>query len=238
ESCFIGETEMKEDKAVLETKFPICAGGKITFTKPDFLGYSEFLSTEVDKDINLPLTKLEPFVYKNIEIKKKKIIKGDDGWTFSNNAFGLSGKEQAILTLERIGKDGDEEFSTAAQYTGGQDEPSELRIVPGKYKVNIQLILNEKIVIPEEKKMLLFFQIATLPEIELNPFPAGGLVFDETIAWNAGDITNYDNIEFYSLYIDIPSIPESERKHDDMDEMNKIEEYSKNYRASLEPVLR
>ncbi|MBU1204456.1 MAG: hypothetical protein KKE93_00935 [Nanoarchaeota archaeon] len=238
ESCFIGETEMKEDKAVLETKFPICAGGKITFTKPDFLGYSEFLSTEVDKDINLPLTKLEPFVYKNIEIKKKKIIKGDDGWTFSNNAFGLSGKEQAILTLERIGKDGDEEFSTAAQYTGGQDEPSELRIVPGKYKANIQLILNEKIVIPEEKKMLLFFQIATLPEIELEPFPAGGLVFDETIAWNAGDITNYDNIEFYSLYIDIPSIPESERKHDDMDEMNKIEEYSKNYRASLEPVLR
>lgn len=238
ESCFIGETEMKDDIAVLETKFPICAGGTITFTKPDFLGYSEFLSTEIDKDINLPLTKLEPFVYKNIEIKKKKIVKGDDGWTLNNNALELSGNEQAILTFERIGKNGEEEFSTAAEYTGNQDELSELRIVPGKYKVNIQLILNEKIVIPEEKKMISFFQITTLPEIELNPFPAGGLVFDETIAWNAGDITNYNNIEFYSLYIDIPGIPESERKHDDMDEMNKIEEYSKNYRASLEPILK
>jgi len=67
ESCFMGETKIKDNKAVLETKFPICAGGTITFTKPDFLGYSEFLSTELDKDINLPLTKLEPFVYKNIE---------------------------------------------------------------------------------------------------------------------------------------------------------------------------
>jgi len=239
ESCFIGETKMKENNAVLETKFPICAGGTITFTKPDFLGYSEFLSTEVSKDINLPLTKLEPFVYKNIEIKKKKIVKGDDGWTLNNNALELSGNEQAIITLERIGKKGDEEFSAAAEYTGSQNELSELRIVPGKYKVNIQLILNEKIVIPEETKMLLLvFPIATLPEIELNPFPAGGLVFDEAIPWNAGDITNYNNIEFYSLYIDIPGIPESERKHDDMDEMNKIEEYSKNYRASLEPILK
>jgi len=147
----------------------------------------------------------------------------------------LSSKEQAIITLERIGKDGEEEFSTAAEFTGSQDELSELRIVPGKYKVNIQLILNEKVIIPEEKK---WFGIITLPEIELNPFPAGGLVFDETIAWNAGDIINYNNIEFYSLYIDIPGIPESERKHDDMDEMNKIEEYSKNYRTSLEPMLK
>jgi len=49
---------------------------------------------------------------------------------------------------------------------------------------------------------------------------------------------NYDNIEFYSLYIDLPGVPENERKHDDMDEMSKIEEYSKNYRASLEPILR
>ena len=234
DSCFIGETN---SQAVLEAKFPICAGGIITFSKPDFLGYSEFLSTEVDKDISLS-KKLEPFVYRNIEIKKKKIVKTDDGWIFNNNALGLSTNEQAILTLERIGKKGDEEFSAAAQYTGGQDELSELRIAPGKYKVNIQLILNEKVVIPEEKKMFLFFPIATLPEIELNPFPAGGLVFDETIAWNAGDITNYNNIEFYSLYIDIPSIPESERKHDDIDEMNKIEEYSKNYRASLEPILK
>ncbi len=238
ESCFIGETKMKDNNAVLETKFPICAGGIITFSKPDFLGYSEFLSTEVNKDIVLPLTKLEPFVYKNIEVKKKKIIKSDGNWIFNNRPLRLSGNEQAIITLERIGKKGEEEFSTAAQYTGAQDEPSELRIAPGKYKVNIQLILNEKIVIPEEKKMFLFFPITTLPEIEFNPFPAGGIIFDETIAWNAGDITDYDNIEFYSLYIDIPSIPESERKHDDIDEINKIGEYSKNYRTSLEPMLR
>ena len=235
DSCFIGETN---NQAVLEAKFPVCAGGIITFSKPDFLGYSEFLSTEVDKDMILPLTKLEPLLYKNIEIKKKEIVKTDDGWTFSNNALGLSTKEQAILTLERIGKKGEEEFSTAAQYIGGQDELSELRIAPGKYKVNIQLILNENIVIPEEKKMFLFFPIATLPEIEFNPFPAGGLVFDETIAWDLNDIIGYDNIEFYLLYIDIPGIPESERKHDDIDEINKIQEYSKNYRTSLEPILK
>ena len=235
ESCFIGETD---DNAVLEAEFPVCAGGIVTFSKPDFLGYSEFLSTEPDKGMDLPLISLEPLVYKNIEIKKKKIVKTDDGWVFNNNAFGLTAKEQAILTLERIGKRGEEEFSAAAQYTGGQDGLSEIRIAPGKYKLNIQLILNEKIVIPEEKKMFLFFPIATLPEIEFDPFPAGGILFDETIAWDADDITNYDNIEFYSLYIDIPGMPESERKHDDIDEMNKIEQYSKNYRASLEPRLK
>ena len=231
DSCFIGETD---SQAVLEAKFPICAGGIITFSKPNFLGYSESLSTEVYKEISLS-KELEPFVYKNIEIKKKKIVKTDDGWALNNNALGLSSNEQAIITLERIGEKGDEEFSAAAEYTGSQNELSELRIVPGKYRVNIQLVLNEKVVIPEEKRLLGF---VTLPEIELNPFPAGGLVFDEAIPWNTGDITNYNNIEFYSLYTDIPGIQESERKHDDLDEMNKIEEYSKNYRASLEPVLK
>jgi len=235
ESCFIGETKIKDNEAVLETKFPICAGGKITFTKPDYLGYSKFLSTEVDKEMSLSLTKLEPFEYKNIEIKKKKIVKQDNSWIFNNNALELSSKEQAIIMLERIGKNGDEEFSTVAEYTGNQNELSKLRIVPGKYKVNIQLILNDEVIIPKEVKI---FPLSTLPEIKLSPFLAGGLVFDETTSWNANSIADYNNIEFYSLYIDIPGIPESERKHDDMNEMNKIEVYSKNYRASLEPVLR
>jgi len=232
ESCFIGETS---NQAVLETKFPVCAGGIITFSKPDFLGYSEFLNTELDKDVVLPVKKLEPFVYKNIEIKKKRMIKVDGKWTFDNTPLRLSTNEQAILTLERIGRNGEEEFSAAAQYTGGQDEPSELRLVPGEYKVNIQIILNEKVVIPKEVKII---PPTILPEIDLNPFPAGGIIFDETIPWNTGSIINYDNIEFYSLYIDLPGVPENERKHDDMDEMSKIEEYSKNYRASLEPVLK
>jgi len=235
ESCFIGETKIKNNKAVLETKFPICAGGVITFSKPDFLGYSEFLSTELDKEIALPLKKLEPFVYKNIEIKKKRMIKVDGKWIFDNTPLRLSTNEQAILTLERIGRNGEEEFSTAAQYTGSQDKPSELRIVPGEYKLNIQVILNEKVIIPKEVKLI---PPTILPKVELNPFPAGGIIFDEAIPWNTGSITNYGNIEFYSLYIDLPGIPENKRKHDDMDEMSKTEEYSKNYRTSLEPVLR
>jgi hypothetical protein len=237
ESCFMGKTEIKDNQAVLETKFPICAGGTITYTKPDYIGYSSFLSTNVEESAILPAASLEPIQTKNIIVKKKNMAKNNNEWALENNPLSLSWDEQAIISLERIGKEGEEEFSAAAEFKGNQQEPSEIRIAPGKYRVNIQLMLDSKVVIPEEKEMLLFIPIATIPEIELEPYPAGGIVFDETIPLEI-KTTDYDAIEFYSLYIDIPGIPREERTHDDLEEIGKIEDYSEYYRKSLEPVLK
>ncbi len=238
ESCFIGNTEIKDNQAVLETKLPICAGGIITYKKPDYIGYSQFLSTEVDESATLPSVNLQPIEIKKIEVKKKNLVKQDGVWTFQTNPLSLSWDEQAIVSLERIGQQGEEEFTAVAEFKGGQSTPSEIRIAPGKYKVNIQLMLNSKVVIPERTERILgIIPIAKIPEIELEPYPAGGLIFDETNAFEI-KTTNYNTLEFYSLYVDIPSIPLSERVHEDIEETGKIDDYSKHYRKSLEPSLR
>ncbi len=238
ESCFIGQTELKDNQAVLETKLPICAGGTITYTKPDYIGYSQFLSTEVDESATLSSVNLEPIEIKKIEVKKKNLVKQDGSWIFQNNPLSLSWDEQAIISLERIGKEGEEEFTAVAEFKGGQSNPSEIRIAPGKYKVNIQLMLDSKVVIPERtEKILGIIPIAKVPEIELEPYPAGGVIFDENNAFEI-KTTDHNTIEFYSLYVDIPSIPLSQRTHKDIEETGKIEDYSKYYRKSLEPSLR
>ncbi len=236
ESCLIGETELEDGKAVLRARLPICLGGTISIKKHDFIGRSSELSTQKEMEAEVSMA-LEPIQTKDIVIKKKVLSKNDD-WIISPHSSPLSGNEEAIIKIERIGEEGEESFTSAAGISGKDSEIPQMRIARGKYSVSIQLYSDSRLVIPEEKKTFLFIPLVTIPEVEIEPFPAGGLILDEAAAFNLDRIEGYETIEFYALYFDLLGIPESQRKHQDLDVLSRIEEFSQHYRTHLEPRLK
>ena len=63
-------------------------------------------------------------------------------------------------------------------------------------------------------------------------FPNGGLKLNYT--FTAADLEK-DTITFYAVSPDIAGIPESGRVIEDLEQMNKVEEYSNMYKEQLKP---
>ncbi len=229
ESCFIGTTK----EGILKTKFPICVGGIISYLKEDYLSYSDQFSTALGVESSLSAN-LDAFKYKKFEIKKKKVVKSA-GWTLIDSAVDLDSNEQALLTLTRKGKVNEEEYQAIAELSEGAYNPEELKLVPGEYAIDIQLILNEMIVIPEDTRKTGSWpneEEYTIPRTEFETFPNGGLKLNYT--FTSADLEK-DIITFYAVSPDIAGIPESGRVIEDLEQMNKVEEYSNIYREQLKP---
>jgi len=230
ESCFIGTTS----EGTLKTKFPICINGIVSYLKEDYLGYSGQFSTKLGVKNSLSAA-LDTFKYKKFEIKKKKIVKSA-GWTLIDSAVDLDANEQALLTLTRKGTVNEEEYQAIAELNEGAYNPEELKLVPGEYAIDIQLILNEMTVIPEDERCEDTGwgdeECYTIPQVDFENFPNGGLKLNYT--FTAADLEK-DTITFYAVSPDIAGIPESGRVIEDLEQMNKVEEYSNMYEEQLNP---
>lgn len=242
ETCFIGTTN--EDGS-LTAKFPIgTIGGIVHFIKNDYLRKAlQFDASLEEKSIEV---KLDSIKTKNIVIRKKKIVKTQNGWQFLNQAFDLDPKEEAILTLKRNSPLQDEEYSAGVFFTPNQG-PSEVNIAPGSYEATITLLLKDTLVIPEKKvdisgnlitDLIVGKQEYTVPGIEFNeenPFPSGGLKLNVTLS--ADDLNNYNTIVFYAVSPALQEIPESLRVIEDLQQSNNIEYYSSVYNLALKPTF-
>jgi hypothetical protein len=233
ESCFIGVTK----GGVLKEKLPVCLGGVVTYLKEDYLTYYQTLSTKLDEENSLSVA-LEPFRYKKFEVRKKRVVKTADGWKFNNNPVDLDIEEQATITLKRKGTINEEEFQTIGEYKGNQTEPSEIKILPGRYDINIQLLSDKKIVIPEQTRKVGSWwneQEYTIPKTEFNgSFPSGGLKIEYTFT---ADDLGKDKIVLYAVSPDIAGIPESSRVIEDLEQISKVDEYSLIYSSALKPTF-
>jgi len=242
EGCFIGSTDAK---GMMREQFPIALGGYVTVSKEDHI--SKTVEFDADSKIERSLkTELTPIYTKNIVVKKKKITKTSSGWQFQNVPETLNGRESAIVTLARKPNDGEAEFSGVAGFEGNQEEKSEVQIAPGDYSVDIQLILNERIVIPEKQKCVkkgIFGEkeCYTINRIDFGEkstpgsekFPEGGLKLNMTL--NAKDLERSGTVTFYAVAFDIASVPESARVIEDLEQMGKTEQYSTIYQLQLQP---
>ena len=54
---------------------------------------------------------------------------------------------------------------------------------------------------------------------------------------NANDLEKYNTMVLYVLSIDIANVPEQQRVVEDIEQINKIEEYSKIYQLALQPTF-
>ena len=189
---------------------------------------------------------------KNIIVRKKSIVKTQDGWEFVNTPADLTAKESATISLTRVNDNGELDFSSAAQYTGQQTEKSTIEIAPGNYEADITLLLNEKIVIPAQRKCpcVLWTGICAkrecydLPEIDFSKgaaagsekFPSGGL--KPKISISPENLKDSNTIILYAVSVDLLNVPLDKRDVEDANEIGKVEEYSTTYQTALTPEFK
>ena len=83
----------------------------------------------------------------------------------------------------------------------------------------------------------------TIPKIDFGQgsspgqeaFPEGGLKMKLKI--DAKDLEQHDTIVLYAVSFDIASVPEQERDIDDTNEITKVEDYSTQNSAALQPTF-
>src|SRR3989338_6406545 len=243
ESCFIGSTD---SEGRLKEQFPIGIGGVVNIVKEDYIGKAVEFDASIDSEKSVN-AEINPISSKKLIIKKKNVAKTPQGWAFSSEALDLNEKERAVVTLERIGDGTELEFSSFAEYDGKNKESS-IQIAPGSYSAEITLMLNEKIIVPEREKCeniigSLYKKCFTIPKVDLSQnslpgeeqFAEGGLKLNFTITPES--ISNAGTIVLYVVSIGISDIPEQERVIEDIEELNRIEEYSDSNKAALQPTF-
>lgn len=249
ESCPLGTTD---NNGVLITKMPLGnVGSFVSFIKRDFITKSLVYNPSAGSKRTEMM--LDPVFEKKVVVKKKKVVKSGDEWNFVDQAYDLYDSERAIVTLERIGGFGEEEFISGAEYPGTQYPkdvagPSTIRIGPGEYNLRISMIDNDEIIIPEEHveedtglvgELLGEDVKYTLPEMrfgETQPYPSGGLNINFTV--NPQTLLRSDTIEFFVVSADLKGVPQAQRKFDDLDQMSMYDQYSGEYSGVLQPVLK
>ena len=242
ESCFIGATG--KDGSLIE-KYPIGIGGAVNVVKDNYIGKAVEFDPQVDAEQSLNV-ELNPMYNKKIIMKKKNVVKTLQGWQFNDQAADLNEKESATITLTRVNGEGESDFSSVATYQGQQKESSELQIAPGDYIVDANLMLNERIVIPEKEKCEGVWPVRkcfTIPKIDFGEkstpgeenFPEGGLKLNVTL--KPQDLAAHDTIVIYVVGIAMANVPEQERVVEDAEQMGKIEEYSAANSMALQPMF-
>ena len=237
ESCFIGSTNQE---GIMKGEFPVGIGGGISVVKQGYIGKAMEFDPKTGKDGSLKL-KLSPVYTKNIVVRKKNVQKSPQGWQFVDSPSDLSQKEEATITLTRI-SDGEElEFTSVANYEGGKSD-STIEVAPGDYTLDATLLLSDRIVIPEQKRCISKFfgkECYTMPKIDFaekaspgqERFPEGGVKLNITI--NPQDLEKHNTIVFYVVSLDFAGVPEKQRVVEDIEQINKVEEYSNTYDLAL-----
>ncbi len=201
EQCAIGVTG---DNGVFVGKFPVAIGGYVHALAGNYVGSVRELDTKLDETSKV---EIELMPYKDVELSvmKKKVLRctkdvcyvegnaeegplryspAQRGWVLSDNvfsdeAFPLKGHEQAVVLLTRV-SGLDDPFTFAASVKG--EESARINIPAGTYELSIQLLLDEELVIPADRRCSdtdgdgIDDECITIPEVRMPQFVGvGGL---------------------------------------------------------------
>jgi hypothetical protein len=237
ESCTMGATD---ERGNLETQFPVCYNGILSFLKQDYFASAQYLTTSLNKDDKLASVQMYPYFE-----KKAKIMK----WLYSSNQVSanpvdIDAPEHAVIILTKIKENaGEPDVVAFADIFGDQTELSTIRLVPGTYEASINVFLQKPVIVPAEKRKVEAGVFASLfggekeyliPEVKFdNNYPSAGAVLNEKSGYlsiSANNLYGDSIITFYSIS---PPLP---KKIEDLDEINKFEEHSIQFRQQLEPT--
>ena len=211
ESCIVGETE----EGSLNTSLPVGFGGFISFVHEDYETYTEPLNTNLDESYNITAELYTPKEF-NISVMKKEFVKTNQGWEFKDNALHLLDTEYAMVSIERV--DGVvDDFQSLGLYYGNESESETIKVMPGKYSIDIYHYRDEPFIIPEYKECYDtgWFgeeECTTIPRMVMNTTVLSQMEFNHS--FTAEDIMNSSEIIFYTASPALYSVPENERKAD------------------------
>jgi len=237
----MGATELKDGVAVYQGPFPI-GSGIVLVKKNGYLDWYQAIQT--DKNEKEATAELEQFVDVNISLLKVPIRKFsmtniDTEYWAPVGGMDLDEYDDAIITLERIAR-GRTPHSTFAGIDS--DAPSEtVRLLPGKYKVDITIFSDYPIFIPEDEycystcPIFCGEECEDVPEIKMDGY-SGGAVLDANSRYfeiTAEELNAADEIMFYGFSYN----PVDFTKHDDLKKLGNREGYTYTYRNMVEPEI-
>ncbi len=238
--------ESTDANGMLVTKLPLVMNGILKFSKePDYFPTRMFYTTKLEKEDKQTVS-IQLYKHMNAVVKKKEVSKVGNDWVFTSSPKDLLFKEQAIVTITKVKETNEEEDFTQMIEFNGYDEPFDVKLVPGTYTVKTDLLLYpspDKLVIPEDEicyrvcPVVCPKKCVKIPEVAFEDvFPEGGTTVEN---WVVGsDVMQKDTLEIYALSFNLQGVPEALRKHNDLEQMDKIANYAAIYRTSLLPVIK
>ena len=254
QNCIIGGTDAA---GVLSARFPVAVGGVVHVSAADYVGTSQYITTERGKD-DMATIEIAGLTEVNLLVQKKKVYKCDkdgcltvstgsdpltvptgEGWQFSTVPVNLKPAEQALVSLTRISQF-DDSFTFATIVNGRN--PQRIRIPQGSYKVMMQLILNEEYVIPEREEcenLVVSEECYTIPEVKFDTLINGGLELgaDDPLVIE-DDIYSAQEIRLFAVSPALTDIPLAKRRIENIEQLGKVKEYSDVYSEFLEVEYR
>jgi hypothetical protein len=193
---------------------------------------------------------MEKYRTKKVNVKVYRYRKTTSGWTPEADPSDLTPTESVNLVFIRKTETEDAASNFVVIVKGSDAEPAEIQLVTGTYDVQAQLMLElpapglSQILIPKSDRKecaigtIIGCSEYTLPEIKFEDlFPEGGAYLDGDHggSWVVPGLDTGDSITFF--VIASPGSSFSQLVHEDLEEMGKIEYYSTEKRALLEPVI-
>ncbi len=251
EKCRIGELE----DGMLRTRLPRCLNGRLEVSKNRFHPAVIGLNTFTDSKHTLDL-KLEPYRMVEVDIRKYPLSKtGEHGpWLIGAASTQLNEKEEAVITITKKIKPGEQGYSTVASIVGNKgtttnpcdsgqkNDINNIELIPGDYNVLILILSHDNITIPAERREAgswPFTEKYTVPGMEFgcdNPMPVGQIKFDWTV--NARELDAGSRVEFFGIAADFSGLPESYRKIEDLGVLGETQRFADMYKSFIKPVWR
>ncbi|MBI4148333.1 hypothetical protein HY490_03520 [Candidatus Woesearchaeota archaeon] len=248
EACPIGLTV----KGALESPFPPCLGGFVSIEKENYHPTIVPFNARTDEQQNISVV-LEPYRLMDFELEKYLLKKGIDWELDVENPVKQEFDEETIFLLERNSTIFEEPFTAFAQIKGGVFEKdtgfnTDIQMIPGQYKVKIFGFKYAKppIIFPKQKRCQSgggpiggrkCFNVPDKPLVfdHKTPLPVGGAEFEWNVTGAMLDAGN--TLQFKTIGFGIDILPESRRKIEDLEQLGRIAEYSKEVREQLEPGI-
>ncbi len=265
DECWLGNTEIDEftKVGIWKGKLPLCQGGYLMLSKEGYGTKTIKLSTQENIPLLIPTQKLFKIRELEATIKKAEIIKNiyrDGEWEWKEDGGSIASfedlttYEQVIISISQTGFDaGSEPISNVMIFGKDNIDKNTIDLVPGTYEISATFIDSVGFTIPKNcsrvcSKVNIFSACTKYnyyPEdiVKFSPAPWGGVSIksDTTGVFTvtAADLDSNKGLEFHVLKL--PDLSKSSPPGgcvEHLDEMTKIDEYSKKFKSQLMPVFK
>lgn len=234
ETCPVGLTD---EQGRANITLPLAFSAHLDIVKEGYHTLSEPLITQEGVGIDAGDIEIQPFRERNLTIKKMTFTKrsADGNWMRSGPSFeDLSEGQEAIVIMTLNSPTGNDIMEVIP--LSGENLISEVSVIPGTYEIMVMMFDRNEIIIPERSERVgswPFEQTVRYPKITFgneSPWLLGGLEGNFTIT----DMIDYqDTIELYVVAFELGSVPEEMRRLEDIEVLDKVEDYAELHRSEL-----
>ncbi len=217
--------------------FPICSGGVLTLMKQGYASKYELLSTRLDLGEDLGNITLEPMRTRRLVIEKVPVVKSAGAWqVVPDQKREMDPGELAVVTFTQVTDVGEPEVFTRVIESAGPDVIYTMDLLPGLYEVKVDMMNKQGLTVEPDKRSMKG-KSYMIPEetLEIDMFLSGGLRADERTGYMQVDkamLDAHDTLVLRLVGIDLYGT--QDLKIEDLDQMNKVTEYSRQFRSLLD----